>query len=51
MFANFSLWDLSILGLYFAVVLWIAWWASKGGGSNHILFTERFALNQAAERI
>lgn len=35
MLANMSPWDLSIIAAYFGVVLWIAWWVSKGGGSGH----------------
>ena len=34
MLENLHFWDLSIIGGYFAIVLWIAWWASEGGGSN-----------------
>jgi SSS family solute:Na+ symporter len=30
-----SPWDLGIIATYFALVLWIAWWASEGGGSLH----------------
>ncbi|RMG65681.1 MAG: sodium transporter [Bacteroidetes bacterium] len=33
MLASLSFWDLVILLAYFAVVLWIAWWASDGGGT------------------
>ncbi|MEM1136228.1 MAG: sodium:solute symporter [Bacteroidota bacterium] len=31
---NLHFLDLLIIGLYFIIVLWIAWWASEGGGSN-----------------
>jgi len=34
MLENLHFWDLSIIGSYFILVLWIAWWASRGGGSN-----------------
>jgi len=34
MLENLHFWDLSIIGFYFILVLWIAWWASRGGGSN-----------------
>jgi len=34
MLENLHFWDLSIIGGYFAIVLWIAWWAAEGGGSN-----------------
>ena len=37
MFKNLHFWDVSIIFLYFIIVLWIAWWASrskKTGGSN-----------------
>ena len=26
--------DLGIIFIYFAIILWIAWWVSKGGGKN-----------------
>ena len=30
MLNNLSYWDLLIIGIYFGIVLWIAWWVSKG---------------------
>lgn len=32
MLKNLHFWDISIIGIYFIIVLWIAWWASRGGG-------------------
>jgi SSS family solute:Na+ symporter len=29
LFDQLSLWDIGIIGLYFALTLWIAWWASR----------------------
>ncbi len=29
-----SPWDLLIIGIYFGITLWIAWWASRGGGKT-----------------
>lgn len=34
MLVNMSLWDFTIIAAYFGVVLWIAWWASKGGSTR-----------------
>ena len=34
MLENLHFWDLSIIGVYFLIVLWIAWWASRGGGRS-----------------
>jgi len=30
MFENLHFWDVTIIFIYFAIVLWIAWWASRG---------------------
>ena len=30
MFENLGFWDLLIIGVYFGIVLWIAWWVSRG---------------------
>lgn len=34
MLENLSSWDLAIILAYFGLVLWIAWWASRGGSSG-----------------
>ena len=34
MLGNLHFIDISIVLLYFAIILWIAWWVSKGGGSS-----------------
>lgn len=34
MLQNLHFWDLTIISIYFIIVLWIAWWASRGRGSN-----------------
>jgi SSS family solute:Na+ symporter len=34
MLGNLHFIDVSIILLYFAIILWIAWWVSKGGGSS-----------------
>jgi SSS family solute:Na+ symporter len=31
---NLSFWDLLIIGTYFGIVLWIAWWVSRGRSRN-----------------
>ncbi|TVP52978.1 MAG: sodium transporter [Mongoliibacter sp.] len=44
MLVNMSLWDFTIIAAYFGVVLWIAWWASKGGSTckNELDSTDYF---------
>lgn len=43
MFENLSLLDLTIIGFYFGVVLWIAWWASKKRqGSGNLASVDYF---------
>ncbi len=34
MFENLHFWDISIILIYFIIVLWIAWWVSRGGGRS-----------------
>ena len=34
MLGNLHFIDVSIILIYFALILWIAWWVSKGGGSS-----------------
>lgn len=34
MLGNLHFIDISIVLIYFAIILWIAWWVSKGGGSK-----------------
>ncbi len=34
MLGNLHFIDVSIILIYFAIILWIAWWVSKGGGSS-----------------
>ncbi len=34
MLGNLHFIDISIVLIYFAIILWIAWWVSKGGGSS-----------------
>ncbi|MDH5381085.1 MAG: sodium/solute symporter [Cyclobacteriaceae bacterium] len=34
MLSNFSIWDISIIVIYFGFILWIAKWASEGGSKS-----------------
>ena len=44
MLDNLSFWDLSIIGVYFGIVLWIAWWASGRGKKSEDIGSSDYFL-------
>jgi len=48
MFKNLHFWDVSIIILYFAIVLWIAWWASRGKKNRENNSADYFLAGKSA---